>query len=168
MIVLMGRVELLLREGRVPEAREAHRQMRATIPGLPTGEHLEAEWLITVDAAVLMAEGRLAEAETLVYRAIETSARRSDMPDLAGVLEMLARIRHQQGKPESAARLLALTAVIRGRLDLGNPEVREMIAALTEKLGPRYAEIAAETAQLSRTEGIEWLLAQRPSPEDET
>ncbi|WP_134661983.1 MULTISPECIES: BTAD domain-containing putative transcriptional regulator [unclassified Amycolatopsis] len=162
LIVLLGRAELLIRERNVAEAREVFREMKAARADWPTPEGFEAEWLGTIEAGLLLAEGRPDEAEPAVFGVVEQAARRFDMPDLAAMVELLARIRYQQGRLESSARLLALSAVVRGRFDLGSPEVRELIENLTRELGEeRYEALVAETSQLDRAEAIEAVRAER-------
>lgn len=162
LIVLLGRAELLIREHNVAEAREVFREMKSARADWPAPEGFEAEWLGTMEAGLLLAEGRPDDAEPAVFAVIEQAAGRFDMPDLAGVVELLARIRYQQGRLESSARLLALSAVVRGRFDLGSPEVRELIENLTSELGvERYEALVAETSQLDRAEAIEAVQAER-------
>ncbi len=161
LILLLGRAELLVRDRRLGEVREVYREMVSAKVDWPMPEGFEAEWLGLVEAMVLLAEGRPDEAEPVALGMIKAVAGRADMPDLAGGLELLAQIRWQQGRYMSAARILALTAVARGRFDLGSPEVRGLIENLTRELGARrYEELVAETTRMSRSEGIAWLLAE--------
>ncbi len=165
MIIMMGRSELLIRQNRIAEARTVHEELARMPPAWPAPEGFEAELIAIVEATLLLAEGRPDAAEPKVFTVIEAAANRADMPDLAGVVELMAQIRHRQGSPESAVRLLALSAVARGRMDLGSPEVRALIGALTEELGAqRYADLLAEASRTSRAELIDAVRAERSNP----
>ena len=79
------------------------------------------------------------------------------MPDMAGAVELLAMVRARPGRHEMAARLIAASAVVRGRLDRGSPEVRDLIAELREAL-PDYDELYERTRRMSKKDIVTWLL----------
>ncbi|GAA3625251.1 BTAD domain-containing putative transcriptional regulator [Lentzea roselyniae] len=131
LMVGYAKAEVRLRAGHAAEARELSTRFKesATISAV-FGSYV-AEWSAILDARIALEEGDLAEAEARAAVAIGMTSDRGDMPDLATVTELLAHIRHRQGR-DSAARLLALAQVIRGRLDLGDPDVRRLVAELGE------------------------------------
>ncbi|SDG65118.1 Predicted ATPase [Lentzea fradiae] len=122
-----AKAEVLLRAGKVEQARalsEAFRR-RATMSSLLSS--FAEEWAATLDARVALVGGRFGDAAAFTATAITTTSDRADMPDLAGVTELLAVVRDAEGRPDAARRLLALAQVIRGRLDLGDPDVRRLV-----------------------------------------
>ncbi|NBH01985.1 AfsR/SARP family transcriptional regulator, partial [Amycolatopsis sp. SID8362] len=158
-ILMFGRLELLLRTGELTEARAL--LDRVTAMGgddwFPGG--IGDEFVHAFEARLLLAQERADEAEPHAAVAIRATNRRGDMPDMAGAVELLAMIRAQQGRHETAARVLAASAVIRGRLDLGSPEVRALIDDLRASL-PGYDTLYEECRNLSKPDAIAWLLAE--------
>ncbi|MEU7788326.1 BTAD domain-containing putative transcriptional regulator [Amycolatopsis sp. NPDC049159] len=158
-ILMFGRLELLLRTGELVEARAL--LDRVTAMGgddwFPGG--IGDEFVHAFEARILLAEGRADEAEPHAVVAVRATSKRGDMPDMAGAVELLAMIREQQGEHETAARVLAASAVIRGRLDLGSPEVRALIDDLRAVL-PDYDAKYEEARAVSKKDTIAWLLAE--------
>uniref|UniRef100_UPI003EBFEC6A ATP-binding protein n=1 Tax=Amycolatopsis kentuckyensis TaxID=218823 RepID=UPI003EBFEC6A len=156
-ILMFGRLELLLRTGRLAEARAL--LDRVTAMGgddwFPGG--IGDEFIHAFEARILLAQDRADEAEPHAAIAIRATNQRGDMPDLAGAVELLAMIREQQGRPETAARVLAASAVVRGRLDLGSPEVRALIDTLRAAL-PDYESRYEDGRSVSKKDTIAWLL----------
>jgi predicted ATPase/DNA-binding SARP family transcriptional activator len=160
-ILMFGRIELLLRTGELAEAR-ALLDRFAKLGGddwFPGG--IGDEWIKIFEGRVLLAEGHADAAEPYIAAAIRATSQRGDMPDMAGAVELLAMIRARQGRPETAARVLAASAVVRGRLDLGSPEVRALIADLRAVL-PDYDAVHGEVRRQSKKDAIAWLLAELP------
>ncbi|MEV5720324.1 BTAD domain-containing putative transcriptional regulator [Amycolatopsis mediterranei] len=156
-ILMFGRLELLLRTDRLAEARALLDRV-AAMGGddwFPGG--IGDEFIHAFEARLLLAQGRADEAEPHARIAIQAINQRGDMPDLAGVVELLAIIRERQGRPETAARVLAASAVIRGRLDRGSPEVRALIESLRAAL-PDYGSRYEAGRQVSKKDAIAWLL----------
>ncbi len=156
-ILMFGRLELLLRTGELAEARVLLDRV-AAFGGddwFPGG--IGDEFIHAFEARILLAEGHPDEAESHVAIAIRATNRRGDMPDLAGSVELLAMVRAAQGRPEQAARVLAASAVVRGRLDLGSPEVRALIEDLRAAL-PDYDARYEEFRAMSKKDTIAWLL----------
>ncbi|MFS8097112.1 winged helix-turn-helix domain-containing protein [Lentzea alba] len=135
-----AKAEVLLRSGRVAEARalSAHFKEAATTSTV-LGSFV-AEWSAVLDARIAIADNDLTGAEARVAAAIESTSDRGDMPDVATVAELLAQIRHAQGRDDAARRLLALTKAVRGRLDLGDPDVRRLVAEIGEPEAPQVTK----------------------------
>ncbi|MGW6928790.1 BTAD domain-containing putative transcriptional regulator [Lentzea sp. NPDC054927] len=144
-----AKAEVLLRAGRIAEARELSSRFkrRATLSAV-LGSFV-TEWSAILDSRIAIADGDLAEAEKRVAVAIGTTSDRGDMPDLATVTELLAQIRYAQGRHEATSRLLALAAVIRGRIDMGDSDMRRLVAELgePEPLGIAKAEALREVGE---------------------
>ncbi|MEV6873721.1 BTAD domain-containing putative transcriptional regulator [Amycolatopsis sp. NPDC051128] len=158
-ILMFGRLELLLRTGELAEARALLDRV-AALGGdgwFPGG--IGDEFIHAFEARLLLAQGRPDEAEPHLAVAIRATNRRGDMPDMAGVVELLAMLRGSQGRYETAARVLAASAVVRGRLDLGSPEVRALIADLRAAL-PDYDALYEETRAMPKPEAIAWLMTE--------
>ncbi|MCX2949090.1 BTAD domain-containing putative transcriptional regulator [Lentzea sp. NEAU-D7] len=127
-----AKAEVMLRAGRVDEARalsDSFKQRTTTPSVLGT---FVAEWIAMLDARIAIADGRFDDAEASAGVAVETTSARGDMPDLSTVAELLAQVRHRQGRDDAARRLMALAQLIRGRLDMGDPDVRHLVAELGE------------------------------------
>ncbi|OXM70555.1 BTAD domain-containing putative transcriptional regulator [Amycolatopsis vastitatis] len=156
-ILMFGRLELLLRTGDLAGARALLDRVKA-LGGddwFPGG--IGDEFVHAFEARILLAQGRAEEAEGHLAIAIRATNRRGDMPDMAGAVELLAMVRARQGRYETAARVIAASAVVRGRLDRGSPEVGELIAELREAL-PDYDEIYERARQVSKKDVVAWLL----------
>jgi hypothetical protein len=132
--VMIGyaKAEVWLRSGRLAEARAQSTRLKRSAGSSAVLAPFVREWSANLDGRLAVAEGRPDEAEACVAIAIETTSDRGDMPDLASVTELLAIVRHRQGRDEVAARVLALAQRIRGRLDLGDPDVRRLVAEIGE------------------------------------
>ncbi|GAA3556571.1 BTAD domain-containing putative transcriptional regulator [Amycolatopsis ultiminotia] len=165
-ILLLGQVEVLKREGKTAQVREICREILAAQADWPFPEGIETEWLARVESYLLIAEQKPDEAEASALGALRAAGRRSDIPELAESLEVLARIRYLQDRPAEATRLLAWTAVVRGRLDLGSPEVRQLIEDLCRELGAaRFEELSAQARRVPRAEVIDQLMSELDSSE---
>jgi predicted ATPase/DNA-binding SARP family transcriptional activator len=154
-ILMFGRIELCLRGGRLADARAGLARLRALTWETAFPEGMGVEWVSAFEGRLALAEHRPEQAEAHVTKAIVATRDRGDMPDLAGAVELLALVRGEQGRPVEAARLLATSALIRGRFDLGSPEVRELIAHLRAELSDaRYEELVASVRAMSKEDAI--------------
>ncbi|MFJ9781561.1 BTAD domain-containing putative transcriptional regulator [Amycolatopsis sp. NPDC101161] len=159
-ILMFGRIELLLRTGRLAEARALLDRVASKADDDEWfAGGIGDEWISAFEARLLLAVNRPGEAEAHVAKAIRATNDRGDMPDLAGVVELLALIRAAQGRFETATRVLAASAVIRGRIDLGSPEVRALIDDLRAAL-PDYDSRYEELRAVSKQDTIAWLLTE--------
>ncbi|HUQ57686.1 BTAD domain-containing putative transcriptional regulator [Lentzea sp.] len=127
-----AKAEVVLRAGRVEEARALSTSFKQRATSSSTLGSFVAEWASTLDARIALAGGGFDHAAALVALAIRTTSDRGDMPDLSGVTELLAFIREAQGRDDATVRLLALAQIIRGRLDMGDPDVRRLVARFGE------------------------------------
>lgn len=134
MSIMVGyaKAEVTLRAGHPAEARELSARFKESVTSSSLLGSFVTEWSAVLDARIAIAEGDPAEAEARAAVAIGTMSDRGDMPDLAAAAELLAHIRHVQGRDDAAARLLALARRIRGRLDLGDPDVRRLVSEIGE------------------------------------
>lgn len=145
-----AKAEVLLRAGRLAEARELGDRFKRRATTSAVLHSFVTEWSAMLESRLAVAEGNPAEAEARIAIAVGTTSDRSDMPDLATVTELLAQVRFAEGRRDSAARLLALAKRIRGRLDLGDPDVRMLVAELGE---PEPVQLTkAETVREIRAE----------------
>ncbi|MCR6481483.1 winged helix-turn-helix domain-containing protein [Amycolatopsis sp. OK19-0408] len=158
-MLMFGRLELLLRTGRLAEARAGLDRV-AAMGGddwFPGG--IGDEFVHAFEARILLAQDRADEAEPHAAVAIRATNARGDMPDLAGAVELLAIVRAHQGRPETAVRVLAASAAIRGRLDRGSPEVRALIEDLRAAV-PDYDARYEEARAVPKKDIIAWLLSE--------
>lgn len=138
-----AKAEVLLRTGDSARARELSEDFKQRATTSAVFGSFVTEWSAVLDARIAIAEGRPDEAEARVATAVSTTSDRGDIPDLSTVVELFAQVRYAQGRRREASRMLALAQVIRGRLDLGDPEVRQMVAEFGE---PERLEITREEA----------------------
>ncbi|MBL1074514.1 AAA family ATPase [Nocardia sp. 2] len=79
---------------------------------------------------------------------------------LAKAVELWAELLLLDGDPESAAIAMGVTAVIRGVVDAGEPELRALVAAIGDRLGEDgYRSAYARGAGFSRSEALAFLAA---------
>ncbi|WP_053735274.1 BTAD domain-containing putative transcriptional regulator [Nocardia sp. NRRL S-836] len=151
-LIWYAKAEIRLRSGAVAEARELADSFRAVGDSELLGT-FAAEWSALLEARICLVEGRHAEAERAVAVAVELTSARNDMPDLAAAVEILARVRHDQGADDVAWRLLGLAKLVRGGLDLGDPGVRDLVAALGD---PDAATVPKDEAmrEIRREAGV--------------
>ncbi|HVV21074.1 MAG TPA: BTAD domain-containing putative transcriptional regulator [Pseudonocardiaceae bacterium] len=86
-------------------------------------------------ASISLAAGDLREARMLLATALDTAWPRSDMSSVAGIGERIAVLVSRRGEDQRAAELLGAAAGIRGMLDQGEPNVRELVGMLRERIG---------------------------------
>ncbi|WP_394618461.1 BTAD domain-containing putative transcriptional regulator [Lentzea sp. JNUCC 0626] len=125
-----AKAEVMLRSGHIEEARLLSTRFKDAASVAAFLGPFVTEWSAILDARIALAEGNPDEALACAMIAVGTTSDRGDMPDLSGVTELLARVRLAQGRTDAAVRLLGLAQLIRGRLDLGDPDVRRMVAEL--------------------------------------
>jgi tetratricopeptide (TPR) repeat protein len=156
-ILMFGRLELLLRTGELAGAQALLDRVKALGGDDWFPDGIGDEFIHVFEARILLAGGRADEAEPHIAVSIRATNRRGDMPDMAVAVELLAMIRARQGRYETATRVVAASTVVRGRLDRGSPEVRELIAELREAL-PDYDERYERARQVSKKDAVAWLL----------
>ncbi|MDT7785154.1 MAG: hypothetical protein QOF58_3573 [Pseudonocardiales bacterium] len=148
MSIMIGyaRAEVVLRSGRIAEARALSTSFKERATNSVVLRGFVTEWGAMLDGRIAIAEGRPADAEPSIAVAVRTTSDRADMPDVAAVTELLALVRHAQGRDDKAFRLLGLAQALRGRLDLGDPDVRRLaeILGTPERLGITKAEALQE------------------------
>lgn len=80
---------------------------------------------------------------------------RRDMPDAAVDATLAANLLHQEGNPEAAAKAVGLSLALRGILDVGDPELRELIGKLKQELGGEdYERVFATGTALSKDDAM--------------
>jgi predicted ATPase/DNA-binding SARP family transcriptional activator len=164
-ILLFGRAELALMTGDPRRARELLAQVGSMVEDAPFPAAMAEEWMGVFEARILLAEDRADEAEAPTLVSMRATLRRGDMPDVAAAVEVLAMIRHGQDKPADAARVLGIAALIRGRFDYGNPQIRSLIAALQAELSPAgYEDVIAQARAMSKKDALAELERMFESP----
>ncbi|WP_232836807.1 BTAD domain-containing putative transcriptional regulator [Lentzea terrae] len=155
MSIMIGyaKAEVVLRAGRTAEARELSARFKEQATRSVLLGSFVTEWSALLDGRIAVADGAPDEAEACAAVAIGSTSERGDMPDLATAAELLALVRHAQGRDDTAYRLLGLAQVIRGRIDLGDPDLRRLVSLVGEPERPSLTkaealrEIRAEAAQ---------------------
>ncbi|MEV7550470.1 BTAD domain-containing putative transcriptional regulator [Amycolatopsis sp. NPDC089917] len=157
-MVLVGKADLFSRAGRIDEARAVAARFRELMATVPMPGMFGEEFGGYIDTEVALAAGDLDGAERGAAIVVKSTSERGDMPDLGRIVEVCGLIRFRQGRPEPAVRLLGSAKLLRGRLDLGEPSIRELIDGLRAHFGEvRYEELLAQDVGRSRTELVSWI-----------
>ncbi|MFC5054122.1 BTAD domain-containing putative transcriptional regulator [Saccharothrix xinjiangensis] len=130
--VLIARSELCRRTGQPDRAdRELDR-----VAGIAAEVAMPAE-VVEDRIALARVANRLSAGDTARARDLLPGAVRAAFAhrDVAPVAEQLARLLHAEGDVVGAATALGLSQTIRGAFDRGEPELRELVAALARQLG---------------------------------
>jgi hypothetical protein len=97
-----------------------------------------ADWaaaLAMAKAMIALTEGEWDEAGRHLHTGLTVAAPVADMSAVASIGERVAVLVARRGNDLAAAELLGAAAGIRGLLDQGEPNVRELVAGLTDRLG---------------------------------
>ncbi|SEG98861.1 Predicted ATPase [Nonomuraea solani] len=148
-------VELYRRAGEVERAElELDRAERVAREGsLPPIDAIKG-FVLRARMANLLTAGDAERARALLPGLARIAA---PLRDLALEAQHLARLLHLEGDPAGAATALGMSQAVRGTFDHGDPELRELAAALAERLGPAYETAYREGARLPRQDVIDRL-----------
>ncbi|TCO58005.1 BTAD domain-containing putative transcriptional regulator [Actinocrispum wychmicini] len=114
-------------------------------------------WVDCVEMWVLADEGRVAEARALGRSALSAiqSGFMADNQGTASVGEALAAAAAADGDLPLAARLLGVSAAVRGAVDRGSPAIRDLMS----RFGEPERQAMAEAQRLPQAEALAWLYA---------
>ncbi|UJW34687.1 winged helix-turn-helix domain-containing protein [Saccharothrix sp. AJ9571] len=158
--LLYGKAELARRGGDAAYCREVLAELSARPVETPFPPGTTLEWASRGLAALAVTEGRLADARVHIAAGAQSATNRRDVADLARSAELLAMVQHREGAAAESAAMLGISTRLRGVLDLGEPEVRELMANLTAELGePAYEAAYLYGSQLSKEDAIAEFLA---------
>ena len=140
--------ELAMHEGDLDEARRLRDDVLdgqlARLPAVhPVQGHLSAIVMGLV-ARLSIKEGDLAAASDQLSQACGFAIATKDMPIVAQVGVVAARLAHASGRPSAAAKLLGAAARLRGADDLTQPDIAELTAILRDLLAARFASAYAK------------------------
>ncbi|GAB3005854.1 winged helix-turn-helix domain-containing protein [Amycolatopsis acidiphila] len=154
-------LDLARRAGRFAEAHDVLDWLASVVDRLPFPMQMADEWVALFGAALAVSEGDATLARENLPVAIRSSSSRRDMPDVAIAAQVGARLFALEGAAERAAWLLGVSKAIRGAADDGDPELAELVAALTAQLGEAGFESAYQAgAGLPKDEAVERLRAE--------
>ncbi|MBO2454177.1 winged helix-turn-helix domain-containing protein [Actinomadura barringtoniae] len=153
---LVGLADLHRRNGEPDRAERTLRHLESIVQGMPAAEQTAAIHIVPVRSAIRIDTGDTAAARELLPWAMAAGAALSYMA--APGAELLARLLAQEGDAAGAATALGLSQVVRGTFDQGDPELRELVDDLTERLGtPAYAQAFDQGALMPRAAALERL-----------
>jgi len=146
------------RAGRPDRAREFQRQAAQRVelipPTNPANPHARAI-VLAVSAQQLCDDGDVPRATELCKQAHEMAVKTQDMPIVAVVGAVTARIVAETGNPHAAAEMLGAAACLRGSEDLTAPDLRELREKLAAELGADAFERAYRAGMaLDRVEAL--------------
>ncbi|MEV0622806.1 BTAD domain-containing putative transcriptional regulator [Nonomuraea sp. NPDC050404] len=147
--------DLHRRGGAWQQAEQALDELEALAGELAVPEKMTEILVAPARVANLLAIGAVAEAR----RRFPGAARAAIAGrDVASAAELLARLLAGEGDPAGAATALGMSRAIRGAFDEGDPELRDLVAGLVERLGaPGYDEAYRRGARLPRDEALDRL-----------
>ncbi|MCF6468385.1 AfsR/SARP family transcriptional regulator [Nonomuraea sp. MG754425] len=154
--VMAARMELYRRCGDVDRAgQELERMERAAAESpLPPGVAIRG-FAVAARLANLLTAGDAKQARALLPDVVRVPAA---LRDLAVDAQQLARLLHLEGEAAPAATALGMSRAIRGVFDDGDPELGELAASLTERLGPaEYDAAYRRGARMPRQDVIDRL-----------
>ncbi|MFD7320412.1 BTAD domain-containing putative transcriptional regulator [Streptomyces sp. NPDC059875] len=145
-------------EGDLARADEALDRMDSLVHRLPYPEETSRDIIAASRMENRLAEGAADESRALLVRAVRGLGVRGDSNGLAAVAQQLGRLRALEGDPAGAAIALGMSHAIRGAFDHGSPELRTLIAELTERLGEDgYDEAYRQGAAMPRQDALDSL-----------
>ncbi|WP_436960884.1 BTAD domain-containing putative transcriptional regulator [Streptomyces sp. SudanB182_2057] len=143
---------------RAGEPEPAGRQLdRMEALGREAGlsDEIVQDWVAPVRVANLLAAGDAVRARELLPRAVRGAFAHRDPAPAA---QQLAGVLLAEGDPDGAAGALGMSEVIRGAFDAGDPELRDLVAALVRRLGRAgYATAYDRGAAMPRQEALDRL-----------
>ncbi|MBF6511034.1 AAA family ATPase [Nocardia farcinica] len=152
---LSGLVEVARLTGNYAEAREHLARLREILGDVTVTPQPLQQLVKLCEARLHTAEGRFDAARAELSEALVIGLDLRNMPMTAAIAEQAACAEFAQNRPESAAHLLGLAIALRGQLDEGDPDVRNLLRTLGET-----HEAAKESgATLSREAAFEELRA---------
>lgn len=141
--------------GDLAPADEALDRMDALVHRLPYAEETSRDILAADRMANRLAEGAVDEARALFPRSVRGLLNGGDSDAVAGCALLLARLRALEGDAAGAATALGLTRAVRGAFDHGDPDERDLIARLRERIGEdAYTEALRRGAETPRPEAV--------------
>ncbi|MFI9580615.1 BTAD domain-containing putative transcriptional regulator [Streptomyces sp. NPDC052236] len=165
---LLSLADLHRRSGDLAEADRTLDRLETLVHRLPHPEDPEetARDLITsARLANRLSDGSAAQARALLPRALGCLFALGDIADISQGAELLARLLLLEGDPGGAATALGMSQVIRGVFDKGDPQLRELVAELTGRLGEAgYQEAYRLGAELPREDALNRLTEESGQP----
>ncbi|GLY68549.1 BTAD domain-containing putative transcriptional regulator [Amycolatopsis taiwanensis] len=155
------RLEVARRCGDFAQAHDLLDGLEADLSLVRLPANMGAEWVAQAAAALAISKGDAPEARARLPLVLRSTTERHDMPDAAKTAMTAAKLFHLEGNPALAAWALGVTEALRGAFDAGDPELRELVAALRAELGDQsYVDSYRRGAGLSRSDAGRLLLAE--------
>ncbi|MEU6719691.1 BTAD domain-containing putative transcriptional regulator [Nonomuraea sp. NPDC046802] len=147
--------ELHRRGGAWERAEQALDRLEALAGELPVPKETIEVLVAPARVANLLTAGAVAEARRAFPSAVRASVAARNA---ASAAQLLARLLLGEGDPAAAATALGMSQAIRGVFDRGDPELRDLIAMLVERLGaPGYERAYHRGARLPRDQAFDRL-----------
>ncbi|MFF5209274.1 BTAD domain-containing putative transcriptional regulator [Streptosporangium sp. NPDC000396] len=141
--------------GDIEQADQVLDRMEALVHRLPYPEEMARDLVSGYRMANRLAEGAPEQARELLPRAVRGLFAYGNANGVAWAAELLARLLELEEDPVGAAHALGMSHVIRGAFYHGDPDLRELAARLTERLGEDgYREAYRRGAELPRQDAL--------------
>lgn len=153
---LACRADLHRRAGEPERAERQLSRMEALGRETALPDEAVGDWIAPVRMAVRLTAGDTVRARELLPRAVRAAFAHRN---IAPAAQHLARLLLAEGDPAGAATALGTSQAIRGALDDGDPELRELAAELARRLGrAEYEQAYDRGAAMPRQEALDRLL----------
>ncbi|MFC8129973.1 BTAD domain-containing putative transcriptional regulator [Streptomyces sp. NPDC057302] len=153
--MLFGLADLHRRSGEPDEAGLVLDRLDAAADRLTLPEAMARDLIAGARMANRLARGDAAGARELLPRAVGGAFARGEVADIAQAAELLARLRLLEDDAAGAATALGTSEAVRGVFDAGDPQLRELVAELVERLGEAaYEEAYGKGAGLPRADAL--------------
>ncbi|MFF4269113.1 BTAD domain-containing putative transcriptional regulator [Streptomyces sp. NPDC001536] len=156
--ILVGLANAHRMSGDVDQANRTLDHLEALSRRRPDLAELARDLVVSTRVENHLAEGRAAEARTLLPRAAGALFGQGAGAGLAWVAELLGGLRTLEGDPTAGATAFGISEVMRGAFDAGEPELQGHRRRMVEALGEEGYRAAYEKgAAMPRTEARDWL-----------
>ncbi|GAA4247252.1 BTAD domain-containing putative transcriptional regulator [Dactylosporangium darangshiense] len=139
------------RAGRLEASEQTLDALEGQVHRLPYPEQMARDLIAGTRLMNRLAARSAPEARALLPRAVRPNFTRAQSNGLAWAAEQVGELLALEDRPAEAATALGLSEAIRGAFDEGEPALRALVAALTDRLGPDgYRDAYAAGADLPR------------------
>ncbi|WP_433242568.1 BTAD domain-containing putative transcriptional regulator [Streptosporangium sp. CA-135522] len=163
--ILVGLANLHRRAGDLKQANHTLDELESLGHRRAIPEEMARDLIVSTRMENRLAEGEAAQARQLLPQAAGSLFAQGSSAGLAWAAELLAGLLALENDPAGAATALGMSQAIRGAFDLGEPELRELVTRLTDKLGePGYQQAYRRGADLPRKDALNRLAGEAGQP----
>ncbi|MGW0909142.1 BTAD domain-containing putative transcriptional regulator [Streptomyces sp. NPDC002853] len=163
--MLFSLAELHRRSGELEQADLVLDRLDTVADRLTLPDDMARDLIAGARMANRLAQGDAVRARELLPRAVSGAFARGEVADIARAAELLARLLLLEGDAAGAATALGMSQVVRGVFDEGDPQLRELVGEVAERLGAAgYEEAYGRGAGLARADALNRLTGEAGQP----